>query len=175
MATPRAFTLLELLGVVVILFILGALLFPTVSVGPSAAPTAQAKNDVVQLANAVTAFIQEYGRLPATNSGDVGGQLLETLSGEDETTNPGKIVFIEIPDVKKKGGSGIINGTFVDPWGAPYQIVFDADNNWSVTAGTNNAVIPKRVAVWNDPRLEEVEAGWFFLKKSKSRYVTSWE
>lgn len=175
MASSRALTVPELLGLLVILFILYALLFPSVGVGPSNAPRTQAKNDVVQIATAVTAFKTEYDRLPATNSGPVSGELVETLSGKNKTLNPRQIVFIEIPEFKKKVRSGLRDGTFVDPWGAPYQIAFDADNDGKVTAGTNNVVVPKSVAVWNDPRLEKVEQGWFFVKKPKSRDVTSWE
>lgn len=136
---------------------------------------ARAKNDVVQIATAITAFQTEYDRLPGTNAGSVSGQLVETLLGQNKTNNPRQIFFIEIQDFKKNGRSGLRDGTFVDPWGVPYQIAFDTDNDGTVTAGTNNVVVPKRVAVWNDPRLEKVEQGWFFLKKPKSRYVTSWE
>lgn len=134
---------------------------------------AQAKNDVAQIAAAITAFQTEYNRLPSTNSGPVGGDLVETLLGKNKTTNPRQIVFLEIQSAKT-GKSGVTNGTFVDPWGGAYQIAFASGTNTTVVGGTNNIKVHQRVAIWNDPRLEKLKPRWFSSEKPKSRYVTSW-
>lgn len=174
MASSRAITITELLIVIVVLLMLAALLFPTVRIGPQAGPKAQAKNDVVQIATAVTAFETEYGRLPGANSGAVGGEVLAMLMGSNTPTNPRKIVFLEV-QMAKKGKSGLSNGTFLDPWGGAYQIAYASGTNTHVTAGTNNVEVKKRVAVWNDPRLDKKGLSWFSAKKPKGHYVTSWE
>jgi type II secretory pathway pseudopilin PulG len=173
MASTRAITLPELLIGLVVLFILLVLLFPArSSVGLDSSPKAQAKNDVVQIATAVTAYETEYGRLPSTNSGAVGGEILTVLLGEKSPLNPREIVFLEVQSAKK-GKSGLRNGIFVDPWGGPYQIACDIDGDGFVTAGTNAVSVPKNVAVWNDPRLGTKE--WFANdQKRNKRYVTSW-
>jgi hypothetical protein len=133
---------------------------------------ARAENDVVQIATAVTAYETEYGRLPTTNAGAVGGEFLTALLGEKSPLNPRQIVFLEV-QTAKKGKSGVRNGTFVDPWGGPYQIAFDTDGDGFVTAGTNAVSVPKNVAVWNDPRLGPKE--WFANEQKRNkRSVTSW-
>lgn len=155
------------IGVMAVLYIL---LFPRISVGPDAAPRAQAKNDVVQVATAVLAFHAEYGRLPATNDGFVGGELLAALTGQRHPLNPHRIVFLEVGEAGKKR-SGLRDGVFVDPWGAPYRIAFDGDINGLVSAGTNGTEVRKMVAVWNDPRQHTRGS----QAEKARRSVTSWE
>jgi prepilin-type N-terminal cleavage/methylation domain-containing protein len=175
MKTSRAFTLIELLIVIAILGILMALLFPAVQSAIDSARRAQAKNDVVQIATAVTAYETEYGRLIATNSSavEVGGSILSALMGSPEgTLNPRQIVFLEVQPARK-GKGGVSNGTFVDPWGSAYKIVFDHDYNNRIDqagkspgpVGTN---IMKKVAVWNEPTGKNDS-------EKKRRSVVSWE
>jgi prepilin-type N-terminal cleavage/methylation domain-containing protein len=176
MKSSRAFTLIELLIVIAILGILMALLFPAVQGALDSAKRAQAKNDVVQIATAVTAYETEYGRLPATNgsgaaiSADVLGALMGSNSGTG--LNPRQIVFLEV-QTAKKGKSGISNSTFVDPWGGAYVIAYDDnyDNRLS-SVGTNGMDVMKKVAVWNDPSSHNPDPG---TSKRNKRYVTSWE
>jgi hypothetical protein len=136
-----------------------------------AARRAQAKNDVTQIATAVTSYETEYGRMPATNSGVVGGEVLVALTGTNSPLNPRQITFLEV-QTAKKNKSGISNGVFVDPWGGAYQIAYDHDGDNRVVGGTNHMVLAKKVAVWNDPRLGRPERD---EKKRLKRYVTSWE
>ncbi len=175
--SSRAFTLIELLIVIAIIGILMALLFPAVGGAIDAARKAQAKNDVTQIATAVTAYETEYGKLPGTITSDtsknVDDALVKILTAQDDVNNPRKITFIEI-GVAKKGKSGT-NGTgFVDPWGGNYQIAMDGtyDNTLNVQVGvspgpTTNG-IRKKVAVWN------VAVGKNDSEK-KRRSVVSWE
>jgi type II secretory pathway pseudopilin PulG len=62
---PPAFTLIELLVVILIIMILVGLLFPAFKAVQNQARSAQAKNDLSQIVNAVTAFYTDYGRYPA--------------------------------------------------------------------------------------------------------------
>lgn len=133
-----AFTLIELLIVIAIIAILAGLAFPAVQGALDSGKKAQARNDLQQIVMAVKAYQLEYGKLPllseSASSGDVptnNSHLFNVLrgtgnEGEDKDMNPRKIAFIE-PKVSKarKGGLGIDNGIFYDPWGTPYQIRMD--------------------------------------------------
>jgi prepilin-type N-terminal cleavage/methylation domain-containing protein len=176
MKSSRAFTLIELLIVIAILGILMALLFPAVQGALDAAKRAQAKNDVVQIATAITGYETEYGRLPATDAAavDVGGDVLAALMGSNANSlNPRLIVFLEVQSAKR-GKSGITNSKFVDPWGSAYQVVYDDNyDNRITTAGTNGTTsVMKKVAVWNKPSSHNDSAT--DVKKNK-RAVNSWE
>jgi len=171
----NAFTLIELLVVIAIIGILAGLLFPAVNGAIDSARRTQAKNDVVQIATAITAYETEYGRLPLPAKTEVDGDLVRALIGlAGNTNNPRQIVFIEVGERKPatapagKGGKSGTNasGNFVDPWGFPYNIAMDGDYNNSITgAGTNSQTLRKKVAVWNVPT----------GKKASRQYVTSWE
>ena len=173
----HAFTLIELLVVLAIIGILAGLLFPAVNGAIDSARRAQAKNDVVQIATAITAYETEYGRLPLPAKTVVDGDLVRALIGlAGNTNNPRQIVFIEVGQRKPtnapagKGGKSGTNdsGNFVDPWGFPYNIAMDGDYNNSITgAGTNSQTLRKKVAVWNVPQGNEGQ--------KKRRAVVSWE
>ncbi len=177
MKSSPAFTLIELLVVIAIIGILMALLFPALSTAMDSAKRTQAKNDVVQLATAITAYETEYGRLPTNGgaSGGVSSTFLEPLLGVSTNTNSGnprKIVFIELNAAKKGKGGTNTNGAFVDPWGGAYQFSIDSDYDNSITnAGTNSQSIRKRAAVWNAPSTHSNSTA----AQQKRRYVTSFE
>lgn len=143
----RAFTLIELLVVISIIAILMGLGFPAVSSALTTARRASAQNDVTQIANAVTMFMTEYGRLPPDSS-TVDGTLLQTLMGENDTDNPRKIVFLEVGEAGRNK-SGLQGGAYVDPWGNTYKIAMDTDYDNKVDALGEN--VRKTVAVWNEP------------------------
>jgi prepilin-type N-terminal cleavage/methylation domain-containing protein len=163
---PTAFTLIELLVVIAIIGVLMGLLFPAVNGALDTARKSQAQNDVVQIANAITMYETEYGRLPASSAtpptadqtaGASTNGIIGILMGlnTNQWANPRRIVFLEVPDAKgKKSGINTNSGNYVDPWGGTYRIVLDYDYNNSVTAGEANAVtnsitLRKKVAVWN--------------------------
>ena len=153
---PRlwAFTLVELLVVISILVVLGALAFPAISGVLERAKKTQAKNDLVQIVTAVRAYYTEYGRFPleaGEQSHDVTfgessyqDQLFNVLrangSGRDapanDNLNPRRIPFLTAADAKDptKPKGGIVpdsaaskRGMFVDPWGTPYLIRIDGN------------------------------------------------
>jgi prepilin-type N-terminal cleavage/methylation domain-containing protein len=145
----RAFTLIELLIVIAIIGILMALLFPAVGGAMEAAKRAKAKNDLVQIAVAVKAYLTEYGKLPILSSvasagehtawfqGDSTGDkknsmIIRVLAGEDaDGLNPRKIVFLETRPAKGTGTNAKDGVTsdfmFYDPWGTPYAIKLDSN------------------------------------------------
>ncbi len=169
----QAFTLIELLIVIAIIGILMSLLFPAVNGAIDAARKAQAKNDIVQIATAVTAYETEYGRLPNTNSGaqTVSGDWVLALGGSNVgNLNPRQIVFLEIQTAKKGKGGTNASGQFVDPWGGTYQVMFDDDYNNRLSAsvpritgsGNETVDVMKKVILWN-------------TNSNTRRLVRSWE
>ena len=162
MRTPQtsrtAFTLVELLTVIAIIAVLMGILFPTINSAIESAKKTQAKNDELQIVNAVKAYYTEYGKYPVDyNSGNftydgangnTNDKLFNELRVNQYTTNnPRKIVFLEVPDAKKDGKSGIQQtanaGQWFDPWGNPYIIRIDTDydnvidNPYSQNAGNS--------------------------------------
>jgi prepilin-type N-terminal cleavage/methylation domain-containing protein len=117
----RAFTIVELLVVILIIGILVAFLFPAFQGVLARAKKVQAKNDLTQIVTAVNAFYTEYGKYPiATPGADViygpGGGANNALFNElqgcpttgappptcsaNSTLNTRQIVFISPPAVK---------------------------------------------------------------------------
>lgn len=173
-----AFTLIELLVVIAIIGILASLLFPAAGSAIDSARRATAKNDVVQIATAVTAYETEYGRLPLPNSTEVNKSLVAVLSGESgNTNNPRQIVFLEITAAKKGRSGTNASGNYVDPWGATYKIAMDDNNDNTipsagVTPGPVVKDLRKRVAVWNDPKSGTDNPN---TAKQQRRSAVSWE
>lgn len=66
--------------------------------------------------------------------------------------NPGRILFLELPDYSPRGYSGLdSNGDFLDPWGMPYQIVLDTDLDGKcvVERSAHGAVERVGVVIWS--------------------------
>jgi len=171
-------TRLEVIGSIVVALFLGAIvlgIFFPFGTSIDRSRKAQAKNDVTQIATAVTAFATEYGHLPSMpTNGLVGGDILSALVGSNQTLNPRNIQFIEI-GIAKKGKSGLRDGTFVDPWGGPYRIAISANTDIPLIVGTNHIELRRRsIAVWNAPSLQPDSASLSEAKKNR-RYVTSWD
>ncbi|MEO6846676.1 MAG: hypothetical protein ABI254_05425, partial [Chthoniobacterales bacterium] len=108
----KAFTFFKWLvigvvGIIAIFILLGAL-FPPLSSGRPVGNMAKknaAKNDVTQIAQAVTAFEAEYGYLPGsldTTNGILGTNILGPLTNN----NPRGIIFLDAP-FQKRGKGGI--------------------------------------------------------------------
>ena len=130
-----------------ILVILGALAFPAIQGAIDRAKKVQAKNDLVQIATAVTAFHTEYGvypidpGIPSTghdveygnpdSPSHTNSEVMNALRAIDDPNggpnakhalNPKRVVFFNGPMVKDparpKGGFDD-KGEFWDPWGSP--------------------------------------------------------
>src|SRR6266436_3475055 len=135
----RAFTVIELLVVILIIGILVGLAFPAFQGVLERAKKVQAKNDLTQIVAAVNAFYTEYGKYPLVTADTTitgttapsNASLFNVLRAVDTTNNPRQIVFINPPTVKDASNprSGIATqtvgsipaGSYVDPWGKPYR------------------------------------------------------
>jgi prepilin-type N-terminal cleavage/methylation domain-containing protein len=158
--SQRAFTLIELLTVIAIIAVLMGLLFPAVTGAQQAAKKAQAKNDLVNITNAIKMFYTEYGRYPEVGAAGIdtlitsasgNAELMNILRGipSNNPKNPRGIVFLDAPIAKRVGNrdlGGVVDrpgghdiGTFVDPWGHPYQIAYDNNYDNNITNRYNDA------------------------------------
>jgi prepilin-type N-terminal cleavage/methylation domain-containing protein len=154
---PAAFTLIEMIAVMLIIATLVALFVGAASNAFDRARRAQAKNDVIQIVTAVNAFYTEYGKYPVPSgtttdaffgSGaapagctPIGNNdlLFNALRGLDNTTNPRAIVFLSPGGAKNtippRGGIATDN-RYYDPWGSQYAVAMDSDYNNQI--GTAN-------------------------------------
>jgi len=152
---PQAFTLIELLVVIAILAILMGLLFPAGQSALNSAKKTTAKNQVVQIATAITAYETEYGRLPPGTFTTVNPTLVSILCTTNSADNPRGLIFLEANAWKKgKGGTNNSSG-FCDPFGSnsAYSIALDTNYANSLsglpTDGSGgSATMTKHVGVW---------------------------
>lgn len=149
----KAFTLIELLTVIAIIAVLMGLLFPAIASVKESARKTQAKNDEMQIVNAVKAYYTEYGKYPIdttsgaasdfavradTDNSKLIDMLRNNINGPNSALvakmNPRQIVFFEAPlaagygTAVEKGGIGSTKpGWYFDPWGTSYGIAMDGD------------------------------------------------
>ena len=156
----RAFTLIELLVVVAIIAILVGLLFPAFKAVQNQARNTQAKNDLTQIVNAVSAFYTDYGKYPTSATSDscfawqisgltfepFNAALFNELRGCPTTGAPGatcsgnaalntrQIVYISPPIVKDASNpkSGIGTGSYVGRFFDPWGSQYNVliDSNY---------------------------------------------
>jgi len=105
----RAFTLIELMVVILILAILAALVVPNVLGRQGQAKIAKAKSDLAVLAGAIDQFQLDTGRYPTTSEG------LSSLREQ-----PNGLSGWRGPYLKQE----LVN----DPWGNPYQYTVPGQN-----------------------------------------------
>jgi general secretion pathway protein G len=104
-----AFTLLELMIVVVILGILAAFVVPRIAGRPDEARVVKAKVEISNLEQALELYNLDNGTYPSTEQG------LKALAEPPETG--------EIPSNWKQGGYLVKKRVPNDPWGNPYVYV----------------------------------------------------
>lgn len=97
----KAFTLLELMVVIVILGLLATIIMPKILNRPEQARRTKAKVEIRQLESALALFKTDTGRFPTTSEG------LAVLAN-----NPGNI--------KNYNSDGYLDKAPLDPWGKPY-------------------------------------------------------
>lgn len=166
----RGMTLLEILGVMLIFFIIWAFVFPAAEGMVENSRRRQASADVHAIASALLEYRRAYGVFPGAGEEDVGATdiayvttagkssgvpstssdsehvrdveasvlsdcLLPGASGDSTTGNPRRIPFLE-PDHAR-----FRDGILLDPWGAPYIAIVDANaDGWIGAASGDNEV-----------------------------------
>jgi prepilin-type N-terminal cleavage/methylation domain-containing protein len=151
----RAFTLIELLTVIVIMLVLAALLFPAIKLTLTKGEVIKAQSAAQNLSGAFRAYYTEYGKWPVADTGAantnityiVDANLVALLQGVNNTTVAGLTItgstgtsgpFAHNPSTSTLQGNprGIhfldfkptdidSLGDFVDPWKQPYYCRFD--------------------------------------------------
>jgi prepilin-type N-terminal cleavage/methylation domain-containing protein len=147
--STSAFTLIEMIVVILIIATLAAALLTATSGAFDRARKVQAKNDLTQLLTAINAFYTEYGQYPvAAQSGADAADYAATTDANAalvmdvlrvpaaapiQALNPRSIVFLNVPVAKNTanplGGTGTTFRAWYDPWGKAYQ--FRIDNNYN--------------------------------------------
>lgn len=164
----RAFTLIELLVVIAIIAILMGLLFPAAQSALNSAKKTTAKNQVIQIATAITAYETEYGRLPnITNMGlsgvGTGPGILCTTN--DASNNPRGLIFLD-SSVWKSGKGGTNTAGFLDPWSNVYSVMLDTNyaNTLSFSVAGTTTNLTKHIAVWT-----------VWTNKAQTNIINSWD
>ncbi len=128
-------------------------------------PAATARKMCVECAGAITSFYSDYNHLPLpllSNSADWAGTLdepglLSCLSGD--SNNPRKLNYIDGLRTAQLVDGQYINGihfgddpdhtTLTDPWGHPYRILMDTDDDGAIlnpaTSALPNVHLPKQI------------------------------
>ncbi|MBI6921208.1 type II secretion system major pseudopilin GspG [Pseudomonas monteilii] len=101
----RGFTLIEIMVVVIILGVLGALVLPNVMSRPDHAKLTAARTDIQSIATALEIYRLDNGRYPTTVQG------LEALVRRPTLA----------PLPRQWSAQGYLKRQAMDPWGAPYQ------------------------------------------------------
>jgi prepilin-type N-terminal cleavage/methylation domain-containing protein len=155
-----AFTLIEMIVVMLIIATLAALFMGAATSAFDRARRTQAKNDAIQIATAVNAFYTEYGRYPVTvtstatdaffgsgttpagctnyTNNDVLFNVLRNITSDPNAValNPRQIVFLSPGGAKNtvppRGGIATDN-RFYDPWGSQYAVLIDTNYDNTLT------------------------------------------
>jgi len=171
----RASSIPGILAVVAMLIFVGYFLYPRASIGPPRKTLA--KNDAIQIATALNAYFEEYGRFPSVPPGNANSAKLMNILAEasaDDPDNPRQIVFLEVPRAKSHrngadtNGSGGYTSGYKDPWGNDYEIRVDTgltEHPDHPTVEGPDGTVAKPVIVWSrgDPaktRDYEDKANW---------------
>ena len=107
------FTLIEIMVVVVILGILGALVIPNIMGRPDQAKVTVARADVKAIASALEMYRLDNGVYPSTDQG------LEALVSEPSGS----------PEPRNWNPSGYLKRVPLDPWGNPYLYELPGEKN----------------------------------------------
>ncbi len=169
-----AFTLFELMIVMVIIAVLAAIIIPATRHLVGRARTAAAHNDALQLKNAIGSYFTEYRRYPTRLTGPESASapvltdhaLMDILLGSTAETAPGGMnprrhhslnanQARPLGDGRHRGGILLEadgGGTFWDPWGNHYRVLMDLDADNRVPAPafvTGTPFLPQAVVIWS--------------------------
>jgi len=136
---------MELLVVITIIAILAAMIFPVANGVLRKTRSTQAKNDAMQVRQAIETYFTEYRKYPVkTTSGSADevmvtdNTLMDVLMGSEREVdglNPRRISFFGGKQAKgdpPKGGvvsDGAGGGELFDPWGEHFVVTIDTNRN----------------------------------------------
>jgi len=132
-----AFTLIEMLVVMVIIVILAGLLLPVVQVAKTSADQARAKENIHQMAAAFRAYFSEFGRWPsntvaaATISVNTDGST-DSYIPTNLFANTSSITFYDYSTKDILTNTTCKCFLLVDPWKNPYVVRLDTGYTGSV-------------------------------------------
>jgi prepilin-type N-terminal cleavage/methylation domain-containing protein len=150
----RAFTLMELLVVLVIIMILVGLVLPAIKGSILKAEQARARETISQLTGAMKSFYADNGQWP-TIATTCGGSLSYSYIPTNYFNNAASITYYSFSP-KDIGTSTLcsVGGVLVDPWQSPYHIVVDTTYQGYVidpfTAGGSLTPVQQGFAIWSD-------------------------
>lgn len=140
----QGFTLVELLVVIAIVGILAGLLVPLAGRGSDSAKKKKAAMEANNLTVAVERYHDDHHFMPCTDSKKLGSDLwvstddkewLAVIQGDNALKQ--NYLTIKMTDA----------GTFLDPWGNPYQVGMDRDLDGRVNAKSGGKVAHQPVVV----------------------------
>jgi len=111
----KGFTLIEIMVVVVILGVLGALIIPNIIGRPDEARVTAARSDIQQIGNSLELYRLDNGQYPSSDQG------LDALVEEPAG----------YPEARNWNSEGYLKRLPVDPWGEPY-LYFNEDRSIEV-------------------------------------------
>lgn len=100
---------------------------------------ARARVDLITLANAIEDFHTDHGAVPHASAPQPmtsTAPLLDTLRGVNPAENPKNVVYLAQPSSDQR-----------DPWGRPYFITLDTDNDGSIDDPLTGRPLPGRRAI----------------------------
>ncbi len=115
-ARQQGFTLIEIMVVVVILGILGALIVPNIISKPDEARVAAARSDIQSVATALEFYLLDNSTYPSTDQG------LEALVSAPSG----------YPEAKNWGPDSYLKKLPMDPWGEPYMYVSESSREFDI-------------------------------------------
>jgi general secretion pathway protein G len=108
----NGFTLIEIMVVVVILGVLGALIIPNIIGRPDEARVTAARSDIQQIGNALELYRLDNGQYPSSDQG------LDALVQEPAG----------YPEARNWNPDGYLKRLPIDPWGEPYLYLSEDRN-----------------------------------------------
>ncbi|MBL9132426.1 MAG: type II secretion system protein, partial [Verrucomicrobiaceae bacterium] len=145
---PRAFTLMELLVVILIISILAGFLVPQIIEMMKQKDILKTSELIVKLKTGISSFQTEYNRLPADSGPPVDTEvltdgstpLIDVLMGipphdPSANWNPKGTIFAEFPLAKNERNGLVTTGRpykLHDVWGNPFHILLDLDGDHQV-------------------------------------------
>ena len=141
----RNFTLVELLVVIGIIAILAGMLMAGIMYAPAKAQKAKAQAEVTTLVNAIKQYESAYGVLPIpsgalSDDGILGSNeykmMIHILQADDEGLSDSDKAIVKKQNkrsTKFLDIQGNEAGTYTDPWGENYFVVFDANYDGKIT------------------------------------------